>query len=315
MSRREIALAAAAVAACTVFVTWPQALYLTTRVASHDDPLLSMWRLAWIAHALSDGSADLFDGNNFYPARQTLAFSDATLLQGVLAAPFFWLGASPMAVYNALLLAGFAGSGLAMFVLARHVTGAALPATVAAAAFTLTTYRVEHFMHLELQWTMWVPLALWALHRAIETGRVRFGVLAGLFVWLQILSCVYYGVFLAIASAAFAGMLIVARGRRAMRALPGLALGALSAVVLTIPYARPYLRLSDTVGVRRAPDLATYSAAPADYLASSPHSLLWGWTAAFGGGPERHLPVQRAFAQIDGGQPAPRRPAAGHAQR
>ena len=79
-----------------------------------------------------------------------------------------------------LLLTGFAGSGIAMFVLARHVTGATGPALVAAAVFTLAPYRIEHVMHLELQWAMWVPLTFWALHRAIDDRSWRFGVLAGL---------------------------------------------------------------------------------------------------------------------------------------
>ncbi len=47
-----------------------------------------------------------------------------------------------------------------MFVLARHLIGAMAPALVAAAIFTMAPYRIEHFMHLELQWTMWMPLTL-----------------------------------------------------------------------------------------------------------------------------------------------------------
>ena len=44
--------ASALLIALTVMLTWPQVLYLGTKVASHNDPLLSMWRLAWIAHVL-----------------------------------------------------------------------------------------------------------------------------------------------------------------------------------------------------------------------------------------------------------------------
>jgi hypothetical protein len=33
-------------------LTWPQALHLGTRIPEHSDPLLSIWRLAWIAHAV-----------------------------------------------------------------------------------------------------------------------------------------------------------------------------------------------------------------------------------------------------------------------
>ena len=53
-------------------------------------------------------------------------------------------------------------------------------------------------MHLELQWSQWMPLACWALHRTVQRGRVRDGVLTAVFVLAQFLSCIYYGVFLVI---------------------------------------------------------------------------------------------------------------------
>ena len=133
----------------------------------------------------------MFSANIFYPSSNTLAYSDATLLEGVIAAPLFWARMSPITIYNIMMLGGMVASGLAAFVLARHLTGAAMPALIAAAVFTMAPYRVAHFMHLELQWAMWVPLTLWALHRAVETGSWRSGVLTGLFLWLQIMSCVY----------------------------------------------------------------------------------------------------------------------------
>ena len=88
MIRRLIqaaAIPAVVVAALTVLVTWPQALHIATRVAAHDDPLFSIWRLAWIAHALATDPAPLFDANIFHPATKTLTFSDAMLLEGALA--------------------------------------------------------------------------------------------------------------------------------------------------------------------------------------------------------------------------------------
>jgi hypothetical protein len=117
-ARRLTAVAVGCVA-MTVFVTWPQAAHLGGRLISHDDPYFSIWRLSWIARALATSPADLFNGNTFYPAKNTLAFSDATLLQGALAAPWLWAGVSQVLVYNLLLFAGIAASGVAMFVLAR----------------------------------------------------------------------------------------------------------------------------------------------------------------------------------------------------
>ena len=276
-------------AGLAVFITWPQALHMGTSIFSHHDPYFSVWRISWIAHALVSSPFHLFDANIFYPAKDTLAYSDATLLEGLLAAPFLWLHVSPVAVYNVLLLTGFIGSGIAMFVLARHVTGATGPALVAAAVFTLAPYRVEHMMHLELQWAMFVPFTFWALHRAIDDRSWRFGILAGLGFWLQLLSCVYYGVFLAILLVAFVPLLFMVSGRRALGAFPGLAVGAVVAVVLSLPYLWPYLTASRAVGSRDVAEIARYSAQPTNYLSATSLSFLWGWTADRWGARELRL--------------------------
>lgn len=271
------------------FVTWPQAMHMSTTIFRHHDPYFSIWRLAWIAHALATSPRRLFDANIFYPATETLAYSDATLLEGVIAAPFLWLHVSPVLVYNVLLLAGFAGSAVAMFALARDVTGATGPALVAAAVFTLAPYRIEHVMHLELQWAMFVPLTFWALHRAIDDRSWRFGALAGFCFWLQILSCVYYGVFLAMLLVVFIPVLLAVSGRRSLAALPGLALGAGVSLVLTLPYLWPYLQAARALGGRDLHEIARYSAEPGNYLAASPLNLLWGWTSDRWGGRELRL--------------------------
>ena len=279
MSRHPVPAAAVALAALTIFLTWPQALYLGTKVAVHNDPFFSTWRLAWIAHALRTDPHHLYDANIFYPERNTLAYSDAMLLEGAIGAPFIWAGVSPVLVYNILLLAGIVSSGVGVFVLVRYLTKNAGAALVSAAIFTLMPYRIEHFMHLELQWAMWMPLAYWALHRAVAEGSRRMGALIGVLVWLQVLSCVYYGIFLAIMLTLLGILLIAARPRRAPIVLTALAIGGFVALALTYPYARPYLENAQRLGPRDLGEVAQYSAAPLGYLTAPPQNWLWGGTA------------------------------------
>jgi hypothetical protein len=270
-------------------LTWPQALHLGTQTARHEDPLFSIWRLSWVAHALSSGDANLFDGNIFYPHRRTLAYSDAMLLQSVVAAPFLWAQVNPVLVYNLLLLAGIVCSGLGMFVLARYLTNDEDTALVSAAVFTLVPYRVEHFMHLELQWTIWMPLTLWALHRAHSEGSLRFGALAGVLLWLQMVSSVYYGAFLGMIAAAFALLLTASRRRPAGSAVRPFGLAAVLAIVLTAPYAIPYVDSSRAVGLRQSGDVGMFSARLSSYFSAPEQNWLWGWTARDYPGNELHL--------------------------
>lgn len=289
MSRHPLLSALALLLALTIIMTWPQALHLSTQVPGHDDPLFSIWRLAWIAHALPRDPRHLFDANIFYPHARTLTYSDAMLFEGLLAAPFLWVGVNPVLVYNLIFLAGIVSSGIGMFVLVRYLTGNIGAALVSAAIFTLAPYRIEHVIHLELQWAVWMPLAIWALHRTFDEGSWRFGALTGLFLWLQIISCVYYGAFLGLITGALAVLLIATQRQQARRAIGPLCLGAAIALALTLPYAVPYLMTTQELGARPAGEVAQFSAEWRSYLAAPQQNWLWGWTAWTYGGNERHL--------------------------
>ena len=289
MSRHPLIAVSALIVGLTIFFTWPQSIHLASQAAPHHDAYFSMWRIEWIAHALRTDSRHLFDANIFYPHGGTLAYSDAAFLEGAVAAPFVWLGVGPVAIYNVLLILGIVSSGLGMFVLTRFLTNNVAAASVAGTIFMLQPYRVEHYSHLELQWTAWIPLAFWAVHRAIELRSWRFGALAGLFVWLQILSCVYYGVFLAMLIALLA-LVQIAVNARARAALPVLLLGAALVALLAAPYASPYLQNAKVVGSRPPFEIAEYSATPINYLASPAQNWVWGWTAQAGASERRLFP-------------------------
>jgi hypothetical protein len=269
-------------------MTWPQATLIGTHAVGHHDVFFNLWRLRWIAHALATSPRQLFDGNIFHPEPLALALSDAMLLQGVLAAPLFWLGLPPVLVHNLLLLCAIVASGAGMFVLARHLSGSRLGACAAGIIFAFAPYRFEHYMHMELQWAVWMPWAFWALQRTIDTGGLRFGVLTGVFVALQMISSIYYGVFLAALLPVVAIVQLLAREKRAARqVLQRLAIGAAIAAGASALYAVPYARTSARVGDRTAVEVTRYSAKPNDYLAATSSNLVYGGRSR--GQPERRL--------------------------
>ncbi len=273
----------------TILITWPQAAHLSTMVVAHDDPYLSLWRLSWIAHRLPWGLGNLTDANIFHPSPGTFAYTDMTLLQGVVAAPLLWAGVNPVLVYNVMLLASMVASGLAMFVLVRYLTRSDHAALVSAAIFTIAPYRVEHLVHLELQWTMWMPLAFWAVHRVFDTGSMRYGWLTGVLLSLQLLSCVYYGAFLGIMVALLTVLLALAQRDRIVRALAPLAAGVALPAVTAWLYARPYVNNTTILGTRDPGEVASFSARPLSYVTAPELNLLWGWTSERYDGNELHL--------------------------
>lgn len=292
----------------TIVLTWPQARFMATGFAAHQDSYFSTWRIAWIAHALTTSPAHLFDGNIFTPLPRAMALSDATMLEGVIGAPLFWIGLPGVAIYNLLLLGAIAASGVAMFVLARHLTGSSTAAFVGAAIFTLAPYRIEHFMHLELQWTMWMPLAFWAAHRTVHERSWRFGLLTGLFVWLQLMSGIYYGVYLGMVLAVYCLLSFAAFPKLAPAAAVALAGGAVMAGILVFPYTRPYVENARELGPRDLEDIRVLSATAWSYLCSPSQNLLWGWTAdRYGHMETRLFPGLVAIALATVGLSAPSR--------
>jgi len=193
---RSYLVLAAIFAAVWAVVCWPQPQVLATKAYPHQDVYFNMWRLEWLAHASIHQPLHLLDGNMFYPETRTLTYSDAVLVEGAFAAPFIWLGFPPVLVQNLMIFGAMIASACAMFALVRYLTGSTGGAVLAGIAFGFAPYRFEHVMHLELQWAMWSPLAFLFLHRTFETGRIKYGLLTGLMIALQMLSSIYYGVYL-----------------------------------------------------------------------------------------------------------------------
>jgi len=274
--------------ALTAVMTWPQARYVATHAADHWDVYFNMWRVGWFAHALASAPSTIFDGNIFYPERHTLTFSDVMVVESLVAAPLLWAGVRPVLVHNFLLLGAVIASAAGMFVLVERLTGKREAAVIAGIIFAFVPYRFDHYMHMELQWTMWVPWALWAVHRTIESGRPLHGLQAGIFVALQMLSSVYYGVFLATLLPLIAALLLLSLPRpRAIRAGGALALGGAAAALVCSLYALPYLAASKQVGRRTTTEIVQFSAHPYDYLAATPDNRIYG--AAVDSPPERRL--------------------------
>ena len=247
--------------ALTVLMTWPQAREFATHAADHQDVYFNMWRLGWFAHALASSPSTLFQANIYYPEPNTLAFSDAMVVESLIASPLLWAGMRPVLVHNLLLLGAIVASAIAMFVLVNRLTRNRAAGVIAGIIFAFAPYRFEHYMHMELQWTIWMPLALWAVHRTIDSGRWQHGLQAGGFVALQMLSSVYYGIFLATILPLVTGLLLLTvPWPQALRAVKALAVGAAAAAIVCSIYALPYRAAARQVGLRPPDQIRQFSA-------------------------------------------------------
>jgi len=284
---RGPALALLGYVAAWAVMTYPQVLSWS-QLGDLLDPRAKIWQLAWVAHALVESPMRLFDGNIFYPERVTLAYSDTMLAPSVASAPLFWMGAPPVFVFNLLMASGFVLSGLTMFLLVRHLTGRAEAAWVSGLAFAFLPFRFNHYPHLELQLTMWMPLALWALHRSVDGGRWRDGLLTGLCIGLQLLTSMYYGGFFLLMLVPI-GLVMVATARRPVRSAMVLAAGAVLTIVLAAPVVLVHASARTTVGERERSEVLHYSAQASDYLRPDRGNKTYASLADWDGEGERRL--------------------------
>jgi len=273
----------------TAAMTFPQLLHMRDGVSDEGDPLLVTWVFAWVAHQLPVAPAHLFDANIFYPERRTLAFSETMLAPALAVAPLHWLRVGPILIYNIVFLSGFILSGVGTALLVRSLTGHTGAAMVAGLIFAFLPYRIEHYSHLQLQQAQWIPLALWAFHSLLRTGRLRHGVLLGLLVGCQVLSCMYYGLFLIPYMAVVCGAVLLAQRTLSKQRVQALLVAGAIACAAAIPVVTAHMGARRVVGERTLQEVIDLSATWRSYLAAPATNLLYGRVLARFGQPERVL--------------------------
>jgi hypothetical protein len=277
-ARRAVVLSGAAVG-LAILMTWPLAAGMTTlgRSTGGGDGLFSVWNVAWVARTIVVDPVHLFDANIFYPHRSTLAYSEANLGAGLLAAPAWWLTRNAYAAHNTALLAAFATAFLGMWLLARRLTNDPLAATIAGCLFGFCPYLSTHTAHIQLLMGGGLPLSMLMVHRLADSPSPARGVALGAALAAQALSCAYYGIFAAL-MVGYA-VLFLATSRARWRDRPyWIAVGIAATVSLAcvLPLFLPYLRLQHEQGFRRTLDDALrYSANAQSYVASPTYLHYW----------------------------------------
>ena len=271
---REWLIALGVMAAATGWVMQDQ-LRVITGVPDRGDPFFSMWRIGWVAKHFMSPSA-LWNANIFYPAPNTFAYSDATLLPGLLAAPLLWMGIPLAAVHGLLYVGSFFAAGLTMFLLVRAVTGRLDAGLFAGILFAFYPYRFSTFSHLEMQGLFLMPLAVYFLLRTLDAGRMRDGVALGLTLTAEALWSLYLGAYLAVGLAVILAVRWLAGHFTWRSRLKALGAGALLTLAILVPYSRPYWTARDIVGDRPRDEARTFSAIPSDYLHINEVNDLYG---------------------------------------
>ena len=279
--RSRVAIWAAALllySALSLAATWPLVRELGSSLPRGTDvsatvPFASAWSLWWTADRVAAGFRNFWDAPIFFPTRQTYAFSEPLLLEGLAAAPLQWLGATPVLALNLVLLAALVSNGAFALALLRGLGLAPLAAVAGGAMLCLLPY-----VHHELGVLTLVPLAgvLATLHALLAFSRRATpmrGLRLGVAFAAAYLLCGQNALFLALVAGP-AALCLVGRAQLAPRSLVGALVAAATAAVLLLPIASAQLEVRRTHGFARSPRMSALGAAAPDAFWLTPTAPL-----------------------------------------
>jgi hypothetical protein len=273
--------------------------------------MLNEWAIAWIAHQLPRDPLRLFDANIFHPEKHTLAYSEPLIVQGVLAAPLIWLGASPVLAYNILLLSGLALTGWTMAIVVARWTEDDVAGVVAGMIVAFNAHTLTRLPHLQAQHAEFLPLALLSLDQFLRQPRWSSAFWLAIWFVLQSMTSLYLLVMTAIVLLAAA----LARpeawlGAPFLKLAPKLIGAAAAATLMLAPMLIPYWRLHAGGFERSLDEVAYFSASASDYWTTP--SRLHGWLGTSARGSTSLFPGAAALVlaalALAGGEAALRNP-------
>jgi len=267
--------------------TWPLAsdpAHLSRN--ENGDTLLNTWIVAWVIHQAPRAPLQLFNANIFYPDPNTLAYSEALLVQSAMGAPLVWAGASPVLTYNILLIAGFALTGWAACLVLVRWTGDWWAGLAGGLVFGFNAHTLTRMPHLQALHVEFLPFALLAFDRLLVDPRARHAVSFAVWFVLQALASFYL---LVITSVGFAVAIAVRpeawTGKRALKLAGCLVLAGLVSLVVLVPYLLPYWSLSHGGFKPPIEEVAGVVAHRRDYITPPgrlPRLLLANWMTGNG---------------------------------
>jgi hypothetical protein len=263
--------------------TWPLALHpARLSLNANADAELNEWIMAWVAHQLPRDPLHLFEANIFYPAHDALAFSEPLIVPALMGAPIAWAGASPVLVYNVILLLGMALTGFATCLLVEAWTGRLAAGLLAGSLFAFNTHTLTRLAHIQGIHIYGLPLALLALDRLIRGDSWR----AAFLLALSAIVLAYTSGYLAVFAAVMIATSLLATARdwlpRAPAVLLRLAVAVLVTALAITPIYLPYRRVArEQHMVRTMEGIRDFSATPRGYLASAGRLHRSTWSGRF----------------------------------
>ena len=212
------------------------------------------WTMVSNVHRLLRAPLAVFHGNTFYPQGNTIAYSDLLLTPTVFpAGPVYLLTGNPVLQYNLTLLAWWALSAWAMYLLAFALLRSHPAAALAAVVFAFCPFRTDFYLEFQMQLAFPIPLAFLSLWRFLHGGRWRHALGMVAWVWVEALASMYYAIILGLALMAVWGLHVLLRPASwGWQPLGRLMVAGLTLALALAPFIMPYAQNLGELGLYRS---------------------------------------------------------------
>lgn len=281
-----------AYAAMVMWVFWPLAARAFTHYQAGGDAGSFIWGFWWVRDSLEHLRYPFTSTDIFWPVGTPLGFHTLMPILGVVSIPLQWM-VGPALAFNLLVLSALVLAGHAMYLLARDLGMPPSAAFVSGLAYGFFPPLVDRLAieHLNLAFTLWLPLSVLALRACLrhdEGTAHRSSIWLGLVVAAALYTDLTLTVFAVIVLGAYAGGWLVVRRRRLQAAVVfawrRLRAGVLTAGLLAAPYLAVLLRtqlVGEEVGVAGLGGARQYSADVASFALVNSRHRWFGETAAY----------------------------------
>jgi hypothetical protein len=136
------------------------------------DTYQNLWNVWWVKYAIFNLHTNVFYTKLlFWPLGSGLAFQTLAPLLGLISAPFQALGGTVFG-YNVMFFAGFAFSGLAMFILADYLTKNNYAALISGFIFTFGAFHIaQSYSHIHFTNIEFIPLLIYFFLKVMNGER------------------------------------------------------------------------------------------------------------------------------------------------
>lgn len=230
----------------------PLSLHPADALFDRYDCLLNTWIISWVQSQIFSDPLKMFDANIFYPAKNTLSFSEHLFPQAMISLPLRLISGNPVLVYNFVFFLSHFLNAWGMFLLVCYLTKNSLAGLACGVMFAFNSYLMNHIAHLQLLSSGLIPLTFLYLHKFLEDKRIRNAILFSLFFSLQALACIYYGLFMiSILTVGLPLAILISRRPIRFSCLTKLVLPMSVAGAVLAVFALPYFAFARTFGLDR----------------------------------------------------------------